>query len=415
MRHLLRAAALAALALHPATPALAQSGSGGKNKAEHLDKPYVIMISFDGFRHDYVDRVETPNFDRIARAGVRADGLIPIFPSKTFPNHYAIATGMYAENHGLIDNSFWDPEFQARYALGDRATVEDGRWYGGEPIWVTAETQGMVAATYFFVGSEAPVSGVRPSYYHIYDASIPNEARVDQVIEWLRLPEAERPHLVMLYFSDVDNAGHTHGPDAAEVDEAVRAVDRALGRLLDGIESLPIRDRIHVILVSDHGMAALDTARAERLDAFVDLEGVRIFGNGPYATLWVGDSARVEAIRAALAAGLKHARVYRRDEIPERYRYKGSRRVGDLLVLAEPGWQVYASNGRAWSGGTHGYDPVSPLMHGIFFAMGPSIRAGVRIPAFENVHVYPLVAHLLGLRPNPAVDGRLDVLRPILR
>jgi predicted AlkP superfamily pyrophosphatase or phosphodiesterase len=219
----------------------------------------------------------------------------------------------------------------------------------------------------------------------------------------------------MLYFSDVDNAGHTHGPDAAEVDEAIRAVDRALGRLLDGIESLPIRDRVHLILVSDHGMAALDTTRAERLDAFVDLEGVQIYGNGPYATLWVGDSARVETIRSALAAGLKHARVYRRDEIPERFRYKENRRVGDLLVLAEPGWQVVARNGRAWSGGTHGYDPVSSPMHGIFFAMGPSIRAGTRIPAFENIHVYPLIAHILGLRPNPAADGRLDVLRPILR
>ncbi|HEX6941126.1 MAG TPA: ectonucleotide pyrophosphatase/phosphodiesterase [Longimicrobiales bacterium] len=408
---------LAALVAGPSS-VLAQGGSGGRNAPEHLDAPYVVVVSFDGFRHDYLDWFETPNFGRVARRGVRADALIPIFPSKTFPNHYAIATGMYAESHGLVDNDFWDPELEARYRLGDRETVEDGRWYGGEPIWVTAERQGMVTAAFFFVGSEAAIGGVRPSEYRVYDGSVPNEARVDQVLDWLRRPAPERPHLVLLYFSDVDGAGHRHGPDSPQVEQAVAEVDRALGRLLDGIDALEIADEVYVVLVSDHGMQAVSTERVEYLEDLVDLGGVRILGGGPYLTLWIdGAPERVREIEAALNRGLRHARAYRREAMPGRWRYAGSPRVGDMIVLAEPGWQVLGSRERtAHGGGAHGYDPaVCPAMQGIFLAAGPAIRPGLRIPAFENVHIYPLLTHLLGLRPNPEIDGRLEVLEPILQ
>lgn len=416
MTNIFRAAALGALLLLQPLTAPAQTGSGGRNRLEHQDGPYVIVVSFDGFRHDYLDRVETPSFDRVVRGGARADGLIPVFPSKTFPNHYSIATGLYAENHGLIDNAFWDPYFQAGYALSDRSAVEDGRWYGGEPIWVTAEKQGMVSAAYFFVGTEAPIQGVRPTHYRTYDGKVSNEARVAQLLEWLEMPPEERPHLLMLYFSDVDDAGHDSGPDSPDVRRAVEEVDRALGQLLDGVARLPIAERVHFVLVSDHGMAALDTARVEYLDDFAELEGVRVYGNGPYAVLWTGeDPARRERVYRRLDAGLRHARVFRREEVPQRFRYRNHRRAGDLLVLAEPGWQLTTRAGRVSAGGAHGYDPATRDMHGIFLAMGPKIRAGVRVPAFENVHVYPFVAHLLALAPNPAVDGRLEVLRPLLR
>lgn len=398
-------------------PALAfAQGTGGVNAPEQREKPYVVVISFDGFRHDYIDRVETPNFDRLIARGALADGLIPVFPSKTFPNHYAIATGMYAQNHGLVDNNFWDPELGDFYTLRDREKVGDGRWYGGEPIWVTAERQGMVTAAYFFVGTEAPVAGVRPSHYRLYDGSVPNETRVEQVIEWLRMPEETRPHLIMLYFSDADDAGHRYGPDAPEVDEAVRELDRVLGLLLDGVATLPIADQVHFVLVSDHGMTGLDPEKADFLDDHVDLDGIRVFGGGPYAVLWTdGDTDRRDRIVAALNKGLRHARAYTRDEIPEEFNYKHHRRAGDILVLAEPGWQIGQSRARGpMTGGTHGWDPAAREMHGLFLAAGPRIREGVRIPAFRNVHVYPFIARILGLTPNPSVNGRLEVLAPIL-
>ncbi|HEY8380022.1 MAG TPA: ectonucleotide pyrophosphatase/phosphodiesterase [Nannocystis sp.] len=413
-----RAVLAAALAAVAPAALYAQSGSNGRNAPEHLDKPYVVVVSFDGFRYDYLDRYDVPNFDRLARRGVRADGLIPVFPSKTFPNHYAIATGMYTEKHRLVDNNFYDPEFDAVYRLADRAAVQDGRWYGGEPIWVTAEIQGMVTAAYFFVGTEAPIGGVRPTEYRVYDGSVPNDARVDQALEWLRRPAAERPHLVMLYFSVVDDAGHAFGPDSPEVEQAVAEADRVLGRLLDGVETLEIADEVYVVIVSDHGMEAVSAERAEYLEDVISLDGIRLMAGGPYLTLWVdGDSARVREIEAALNAGLRHARAYRRAAMPERWRYAGSPRVGDLIVLAEPGHQVAGSRRYpARGGGAHGYDPATaPNMQGIFLAAGPAIRPGVRIPAFENVHLYPFIAHLLGLRPNPEIDGRLEVLEPILQ
>lgn len=398
----------------PAVVAQAGAGSGGVNRPEQRSKPYVIVVSFDGFRHDYLDRVEVPSFRRVAERGVRADGLIPVFPSKTFPNHYSIATGMYAEEHGLIDNNFYDPTFDATYRMHDAGTVRDARWYGGEPIWVTAERQGMVTGTYFWVGSEAPIGGVRPALARNYNSKVANSTRVRGVLDWLRLPPERRPHLIMLYFSTVDGAGHEHGPDAGEVGEAVRRVDQALAQLVDGIAALPIADEINLILVSDHGMSGVEPARVEYLDDLARLRGVRAINAGPYVTLWVGDSARADSIRDGLNAGLGYARAYRRYEIPDRFRYGGSERAGDLLVLAEPGHQVLRRGGRPQSGGAHGYDPASPEMHGIFLAMGPAFRAGTRVPAFENVHVYPLVAHLLGLTPNPAISGRLGEVQRLL-
>ncbi|MFS8638537.1 MAG: alkaline phosphatase family protein, partial [Gemmatimonadota bacterium] len=211
---------------------------------------------------------------------------------------------------------------------------------------------------------------------------------------------------------------HAFGPDSPEVEQAVAEADRVLGRLLDGVETLEIADEVYVVIVSDHGMEAVSAERAEYLEDVIPLDGIRFMAGGPYLTLWVeGDSARVREIEAALNAGLRHARAYRREAMPERWRYAGSPRVGDLIVLAEPGHQVAGSRRYpARGGGAHGYDPATaPNMQGIFLAAGPAIRPGTRIPAFENVHVYPLIAHLLGLRPNPEIDGRLEVLEPILQ
>jgi len=391
-------------------------GSGGVNRPEHLDKPYVIVVSFDGFRADYMDRVETPNFRRVAERGVRADGLIPVFPSKTYPNHYSIATGMYPEEHGIVDNNFYDPVFRETFRYRDSTISWDGRWYGGEPIWVTAERQGMVTGALHWVGVRAGAGGVRPSLPVDYGKRYSFANRVREALAWLNLPPERRPHLIMLYISPVDAAGHEHGPNSSEVAAAVQRVDRYLGQLLDGIEALPIADKVNLILVSDHGMAEVVPERAEFLEDFVSLRGVRMVNAGPYTNLWVGDSARADSIRDRLNAGLRHARAYRRYEIPERFRYRGNDRVGDILVLAEPGHQVVRRrSSQPRKGGAHGYDPASPEMHGLFLAMGPAFKEGARVPTFENVHIYPLLAEILGLKPNPKASGRLAKVRPLLR
>ena len=386
------------------------------NAPQWLDAPYVVMLSMDGFRHDYLDRYPTPALMRLAAEGVRADRMIPAFPSKTFPTHYSVATGMYAENHGLVGNRYWAPDKGARYDMANRDVVEDGSWYRGEPIWVTAERQGMLSASYFFVGSEADVGGVRPTYWHRFDGSVPNETRVEGVLAWLALPPAERPHMITLYFSDLDDAGHDHGPDSPEVAEAVSGVDRHIGRLLDGIAALPHGDQVYVVVVSDHGMLKAEGARAQPVD--MDLfPGVRMVEGGPYASLVVdeGGASRAAAVRDSLRAMLPEAQVWLREEVPERFHYSADPRIGDIVILADPGATVGPKGVvPPRDSFTHGWDNQIPEMGAIFLARGPGIAPGQRIGAFESVNVYPFLAHLLGLTPNPEIDGRLEVLAPVL-
>ncbi len=406
-----------AAVVSPPEEAAYPTGSGGTNAEVWRDAPTVVLISFDGFRHDYLDRYPTPNFDRVAAAGVRAAGLIPSFPTLTFPNHYSIATGMYPGHHGLVGNTMFDPGFGATYAMRDRAAVTDGRWYGGEPIWVTAETQGMTTASYFWVGTEAPVMGVRPTRWKPYDGDVPYEARVDSALAWLDLPPAQRPHLVLLYFSAVDGAGHRHGPDSPEVAAAMARVDAVLGRLLDGLEGLDIVDRTNVVLVSDHGMAQPDAAQAVVVTDYVTLPAdVQTMTAGPELMLWL-DEAAADSLDAILDATLPASvRSYTRDELPARWHFAGSPRIPPLILVAErPALVGLPRHFEEPWGGVHGYAPEDPTMQGIFLAAGPNVAPAGRIAAFENVHVYPFLTALLGLRPNAEIDGDAAVLIPLLR
>lgn len=379
------------------------------------DETYVVMVSFDGMRYDFLDRVPTPAFDRVAAAGIRAAGLIPAYPSKTFPNHYTLATGLYPANHGIVDNEFYDPQFDAVYALHDREAVEDGRWYGGEPIWETAERQGLVAASYFWVGTEAV--GLRPTYWKRYDGDVPNAARVDTALAWLGLPLERRPRLVMLYFSDVDDAAHRYGVDAPQLDSAIVAMDAVLERLQHGLTAVEVGSRVNLILVSDHGMAPVPLDQVVYLEDYADLSGVRVIDNSTQALLYFdGDETQLWAVHDALAGRIPHAKVHLKEELPGRWHYSHSRRVGEIVIAAEPGWMVASRESRPWRGvGMHGWDPYFRAMHGIFLAAGPGVRPGGELASFENIHVHPFAAALLGIDPAPGIDGRLDVLEPHLR
>lgn len=387
------------------------------NDPRWLDAPYVVMLSLDGFRADYLRRYPTPALQRLAAEGVRASRMIPVFPSKTFPAHYTIATGMYAEHHGLVGNRFWDPDRGETYDTGDRSKVEDGTWYRGEPIWVTAEKQGMLSGSYFFVGSEADVEGVRPTYWHRYDKSVPDAARVDSVLAWLALPPEQRPHMITLYFSDLDDAGHRYGPISPEVKAAVGTVDTQLVRLLDGIDALPFHDQVYVVVVSDHGMMRARASRAQPVDLSL-FPGVRMVTSGPYASIVVdeGGPERVQAVRDSLRAMLPRADVWLRQDVPERFHYSSDPRIGDIVILARPGYLVVPSdqvpNQDVF---THGWDNRDTRMGAVFLARGPGIAPRQRIGAFESVNVYPFLAHVLGLEPNPDIDGSFDVLAPVLR
>ena len=400
----------------PAEVIRTPAGSGGVNHPSVIDRPHVVLVSFDGFRPDYLDRVTTRHFDELARSGVIADGLIPVFPSLTFPSHYSIATGLYPEHHGIVGNRFYDPLRDEEFNYRESSDAQDGSWWGGEPIWLTAERQGMVAATMFFPGSEAAIGGIHPTHWHSYDATVPNVARVTQALDWLGTDPSVRPHLITLYFSLVDGIGHDHGPDNSNIDDAIRRADQLLGRLLDGIGRLAHAAQVYVVVVSDHGMATVDPAQQIVLPKVVDLHGVRAIPTGPAMSLYVaGDNARGLALRDRFNIKVNNARAYLRDDIPTRLHLRESVRTADILIVPKEGVLVGFRHDPSPPAGMHGWDPQLPSMHGIFLMGGPSVDPGQRIEAFENVHVYPLLTAILRLRPNPNIDGRLALLEHLIR
>lgn len=389
-------------------------------------KPVVILISLDGFRYDYVERFQPENLTRFIAEGVAAKGLIPSFPSKTFPNHYTIATGMLPENHGLVDNAFYEPFKNQIYSMGNRDIVQDGYWYGGTPIWVLAEQHGIKSASYFFVGSEAPVKEVRPSYYYDYNGSVPNLSRISKVFEWLQLPEEERPRMITLYFSDMDDTGHRFGPsNDAELKKTITRLDRELGALFEGLKSF--NQNIHVVLVSDHGMADVKKENLINLDALTEGVEARVVNNGALAHLHLKNPAEKGEVIKLLTQRSEDITI---DDLSKNENYtdisKFPQRIGDLLILPKLGYYLaddrgmsrYQNNSARFKTeifGEHGFSPRNQEMWGIFYAKGPQIKSGIEIEPFQNIHIYPLLCHLLGLPIPEEIDGKKEVLAPVLK
>ena len=345
--------------------------------------------------------------------------MLPVFPSVTFSNHYSLVTGLYPEHHGIVENRFFDPDRGAAYSFRDPDHVADGSWYRGEPIWVTAETQGMVAACYFFPGSEAAIKGVRPTYWNKYDGSVPNATRVDRVIEWLRLPEDRRPHVITLYFGDMDAASHRGPLNSPAMQAAAQSVDGALGRLLDRLDTLDIRDRVYLLLTSDHGITETSAATTVLLGSLLDsMAGVRVGFTGPVASLHVTAPADAASVRDRLNSRLAHGRAYLRAELPERFHYRKDRRIGDVVIVMDEPWMIATSavaKLRIWEPwGEHGWDPELQSMKALFVIAGPGIEADVTIPEVRNIDVYQLVTELLGLRPAGGLDGEAGRIRKVV-
>ena len=386
------------------------------NDPKHSTRPYVILVSVDGYRFDYNKIYRPTHLSTFFKDGVWAKGLIPVFPSKTFPNHYSIITGLKPENHGIVANQFWDPQRQEQYSIG-QSNILDGTWYGGEPIWIAAHKEKMLSASYFWIGSEADIQGRHPTYYYPYSNKTPSLERVQQVLKWLKLPREKRPHFMTLYFSSVDSAGHRFSPDSSQVDLAIQDVDEALGLLFKEIEKSPLP--INIIVVSDHGMETITKNKYLYLDDYISLEGVRVVGKGSHSLLYVDNQKRRQNIYKKLKK-VKPIHIYPREKMPKSYGYSNNPRIGDFVLSMDPGYYLELS--RPYEGvprqeigsgpwGTHGYDTQkSSRMRGVFFAKGPHIKPLGEIEAFENIHIYPLIMDILGLEIKTKIDGKREVL-----
>ena len=385
-------------------------------------QPVVILVSIDGFRPDYLDRGVTPRLNALAADGIAAP-MRPSFPSKTFPNHWTLVTGLVPDHHGIVGNTMIDP---ARPGETFKLSTDDPWWWNtAEPIWVTAERAGIRTATEFWPGASIAwgstarkddhgiiAGGTRPSDWHQFEANVTGAQRVDAVIDWLRRPASARPRFVTLYFDTVDSAGHEFGPDSSQVTAAVADVDRSIGRLVDGLAALG--QEADMVIVADHGMAATSTDRVIALDTIVDGASYQLVESGPYAS--IDPVPGHAALDAALIRPHDHMTCWRKAQIPARLRYGTNGRVPAYLCLADIGWRVLKTAPTVHeTGGNHGYDNAAPDMRALFVAHGPAFARGRTLPVFDNVDVAPLLRDLLGLPHDRRLDGDDAPFREVMR
>jgi len=391
------------------------------NSTESLEKTYLILISLDGFRWDYVEKYNPPHISNFIKNGVQAESLIPSFPSKTFPNHYTIATGLYPDKHGIIGNSFYSYNKDVTYKIRNREMVEDGSFYGGSPIWIQAGKAGMVSASYFFVGSEANVQGLYPTYYYPYDGSVKNETRVTQALDWLSLPEKERPHIITMYFSDMDDTGHRYGPDNEdELKKTLSNLDTNLGDLFKGVKATGLP--VNIIIVSDHGMANVRTDHLISIDDIKNDSLYTTIDNGAIVNIHPKKNVDIDAVFQELKQKEHHFKVYTTENTPG-FEYKPQNKDwGAIQVI--PDFEYYFGSSRRIASlkknsietiGVHGYDPTEKDMHGIFYGNGPAFRKGYEVPSVKNIHIYPLMCDILGIDIPKDIDGKLNELESVLR
>ncbi len=386
------------LCLVPALAGAVSSVAGG---------PTVILLSLDGVRADYPDRGDLPGFARLAREGVRAEGLAPVFPPLTFPSHVTLATGAPVDRHGIVANSFDDPE-RGRFHYGNDAT-----WQEAEPIWVTAERQGVASAVFFWVGSQGPWNGTSARIFEQpFDSDVSEARKVDRILSWLDLPPGERPRLVLSWWHGADAPGHRFGPDSTAVHAAMALQDAQLVRLLQGLDARKAWDDTTILVVSDHGMASV--TEGVNLEAALDASGIDadVAPSGGIASIRLADPSKRDEARAVLAA-LPGVEVFAAEDLPREWRYGPARRLGDLVAVTSPprvfrqGTVARVAASMGWRRGAHGYDPKRADMKGIFFAMGRGAAAGTRLGVVSSLDVAPTVARLLGIDPPRDAEGRV--------
>lgn len=388
-----------------------------KNTFFENDKPYVILISADGFRYDYAEKYEAKNLKQLAKKGVQADWMIPSFPTLTFPNHYSMVTGLYPAHHGVVANSFYDRKMKETYGIRNRSAVENPLWYGGIPLWVLAEKQGVLAASYFWVGSEAPIQDTFPSYYYRYNEQTPIEERLKTVVNWLNLPLEKRPHLITFYLPEVDLAGHKFGAESPEVKNAVHFVDSVINELTLAVAktNLPV----NFIFVSDHGMANVNQDETLSIPTAVDTVNFHTVSSGTMVHLYSKDRTSLNNIYQDIKDSDPRYDVYLRKNLPRKLRYRTKddyfNRIGDLVLIAKQPYVFHSTPGRLPNLGAHGYNArENKNMMATFIAWGPDIKEGKTIKAFKNVNVYPLVAKLLGLTISEKIDGEMKFYKKVI-
>ncbi|MGB0834022.1 MAG: ectonucleotide pyrophosphatase/phosphodiesterase [Psychrobium sp.] len=376
-------------------------------------KPYVILISIDGFRWDYVDKYQPKFLSKFAKEGASLKSMRPSFPTKTFPNHLALVTGSYPQNHGIVANKFYAPDLDKTYYIKDSEAVTNSDFYLRKPLWVYAQQQGINAASYFWPSSEAEIDGVQPSIYMKYQHTERHQKRVDAIVKWLQLPEEKRPQFITTYFHDVDSAGHTYGQDSSPLINAINSVDRAIEQLVTRVRQLDVD--VNFVIVSDHGMDDYPSSNYEYMPAWIK-DDFKIAAANTIVHLYKNKDSNIDVSQALIdiRKQAKHYQCYEYQDVPTKFNASKSPRMGDITCFADKDWAI-GFNGRT-SKGDHGWSQFNTTdMDAIFYAQGPAFKKQFQMDTVENIHVMPLLAHILGVKINGPIDGKLKPMKPLLK
>ena len=380
-------------------------------------KPYVLLVSYDGFRWDYLNRGITPNLEKIRKNGVSAISLRSAFPTKTFPNHQSIITGMYIENHGIISNYFKDRIHHETYGMSDTNAVRNSKWYLGEAFWETAERNGIITASYFWPGSEIKLSYRHPTYFEPYDHWRPYKVKVDGIMKWLQLPQDKRPHFVTLYFHETDDYGHDYGPDSPEINKAIVHLDSVTAYIFSQLKSINMIDSVDVIFVSDHGMTEISKDKSVNIEKMIEGYNCRFNDDGPFMQVEPPADMRLEVYNI-LKKNENHYKVYLKEDIPDYYHYKKNPFISSILLVADLHWSLITNRKSDWlltAKGNHGYDNNQMDMQGIFLAIGPDFKQGYHTGTVWNIDIYPLLCKIFNIYPRSNIDGKLERIGFILK
>ncbi|XP_072265018.1 ectonucleotide pyrophosphatase/phosphodiesterase family member 1-like [Pyxicephalus adspersus] len=395
-----------------------------------FSQPPVILFSLDGFRAEYFQTWSglLPVISKLKKCGTYTRALRPVYPSKTFPNHYSIVTGLYPESHGVVDNKMYDPHRNASFTLKSAEKFHSS-WYQGEPVWITAMNQGLKAATFFWPGSDVKINGTFPNFYKNYNGSVPFQERVMSVLKWLRLPENVRPHFYTLYLEEPDSSGHKHGPLSSAVIKALMNVDNIVGMLMDGLKQLQLDKCVNLLLVSDHGMEEMRCENIAYISPYLNTSKDYIVVYGPAARLRPTSRLPDEYFSfdyAEFAKNLtcrkknQHFKPFLKQNLPKRLHFAKNDRIESLHLYCDPKWQVIKSQSevpKTCNGGFHGSDNLFKNMQALFIGYGPKFKYNTEVQPFENIEIYNLMCDLLGIEPaaNNGSHGSLNHLlkRPV--
>lgn len=382
---------------------------------------YVLLISFDGFRWDYVHRNISPNISELSERGVSASSLRPVYPTKTFPNHISIITGMYPENHGIIANEFIDIENNEEYKMWDKSIAINNKWYKGEAFWETARKHGIITASYFWPSSALDDPDKCPDYFHFYEHNRPYADRITAVLNWFNLPYEERPHFVTLYFDLTDGVGHKFGPESEEINVAIAQLDTLVGLLSKEFKKINLLDSINIIISSDHGMTEVSTERLIIVDEMLNDYDYLFSNFGPFMLIYA-EEEETEKIYRILKKEENHFSVYKREDVPEYFHFSINDLIGDLVLIADVGWslinheQLERIKEHPYpSKGDHGYDNFHIDMHGVFIAAGPSFKQNYKTGTINNIDIYSLLCKIFNCTPAKNIDGDLKRVEYILK